>query len=765
MRNVIGLAVAAALLLGSPSAGQAQQRPTGVAAPQQLPLPESPGGEPAAAGAPATTGSIDLGFRGTTTTGDAARYERYRDLRTGSWSRLTFDKSNESYLFGARAQNIGYRDQMFSTDYKGGKGWLTGSFVSTPQNYSYLSTTPWLEQSPGHLTLDIAERSLVQAGTVVGIPQNAAQLNTPSIYRAIAAPFDLQHLRQTGAFSGAYEFTRDTTLTGGFASAARSGHQPWGASFAFNVANEVPLAIDSRTNDANAALEWTKTRGMFRVGWNGSWYNNHVNELVWDNAFRATSANPFDASGYSNGNGSSIGRMSVPPDNLLNSVNAMMMYKIQPRTVVNGTVAFTRMSQNDPLIPWTANPVLQTPAIYAAFPGLASLPRATAQAKVDGINAILNFSTRPNQFWGITGRYRYNNHDNKTPIFNGEEYVRFDAVPEETGGETEPFDIVENMGDLNVHFNVLPYSTLRVGYGFDSFDRTGRAFSNMTDHTARVSVDTVGNQWVTIRALYEFTNRKGSGFSEDAIEEGGSQPGLRFYDEADRDRHRGTLMFVVNPVDTMDLTFSLAAGNDKYHGPGHEFGLLDNDNKAYNAGINIYPTAAVSFGANYGRDHYVSNQKSRNANPPPDPQFTDPTRDWMLKNAENVNNFDLYLDLPKMAKKTNVRVAYDFSDSDNAFNFSGPRILSLAAANTFLPLPNVTNSWHRIGADVQYFFVPKVGVGVDYWYERFNTVDFNTINLPGSQTPRIDWLGEISTGYGNRPYTGNTAFVRLLYLF
>ena len=31
--------------------------------------------------------------------------------------------------------------------------------------------------------------------------------------------------------------------------------------------------------------------------------------------------------------------------------------------------------------------------------------------------------------------------------------------------------------------------------------------------------------------------------------------------------------------------------------------------------------------------------------------------------------------------------------------------------------------------------------------------------------PRIDYLGLISTGYGNRPYKGNTAFVRLLYLF
>ena len=765
MRNVIRLAVATALLLGSPFAGQAQQRPTGVAAPEQLPDARPPAGEGAQQAVPATTGSIDLGFRGTTTTGDAARYERYRDLRSGSWSRLTFDKGNQSYLFGARAQNIGYRDQMFSADYRGGRSWLTGSFVSTPQNYSYVSNTPWVEQSPGHLSLDVAARQLVQAGSVVGVPQNAAQLNTPSIYRSIAAPFALQHLRQTGAASGVYEFTRDTSFTGGFSSTARNGHQPWGASFAFNVANEVPLAIDSRTNDATAGLEWTRPRGMFRLGWYGSFYDDHINELVWDNAFRATSANPYDASGYSNGNGSSIGRMAVPPDNLLNSVNAMMMYKIQPRTVVNGMVAFTRMSQNDPLIPWTINPVLQTPAIHAAFPNLATLPRATAQARVDGLNAILNFSTRPNQFWGITGRYRYNNHDNKTPPFNGTEYVRLDAVPEETGGFSEPFDIIENLGDLNVHFNVLPYSTLRVGYGFDSFDRTGRAFSNMTDHTGRVSLDTVGSQWVTIRALYEYTDREGSGFSEDAIEEGGSQPGLRFYDEANRIRHRGTLMFIVNPVDTMDLTFSLASGTDTYGGPGHEFGLLDNDNRAYNAGINLYPSDAVSVGANYGREHFASTQKSRNANPLPDPQFTDPSRDWLLDNVENVNNVNLFADFPKLARKTTARVTYDYSDSDNAFNFSGPRILSLAAAGQFLPLPNYTNSWHRLGTDVQYFFVPRVGVGVDYWFERMNVRDFNTLNLPGTDTPRTDYLGEISTGYGSRPYTGNTAFVRLIYLF
>ena len=138
----------------------------------------------------------------------------------------------------------------------------------------------------------------------------------------------------------------------------------------------------------------------------------------------------------------------------------------------------------------------------------------------------------------------------------------------------------------------------------------------------------------------------------------------------------------------------------------------------------------------------------------------------MLKNTENVNNFNLYADLPKLARKTTARVTYDLSNSDNAFAHSGPRILSLAAAGQFIPLPNVTNSWHRLAGDVQYFFVPRIGVGVDYWYERFNVRDFNTIDIPGQPgTPRIDYLGEISTGYGNRPYRGHTAFVRLLYVY
>ena len=52
---------------------------------------------------------------------------------------------------------------------------------------------------------------------------------------------------------------------------------------------------------------------------------------------------------------------------------------------------------------------------------------------------------------------------------------------------------------------------------------------------------------------------------------------------------------------------------------------MDNSNTTYTVGVNVTPSTLVGFGANYGRDRYAANQRSRNANPPPDLQFNDPT--------------------------------------------------------------------------------------------------------------------------------------------
>ena len=59
-----------------------------------------------------------------------------------------------------------------------------------------------------------------------------------------------------------------------------------------------------------------------------------------------------------------------------------------------------------------------------------------------------------------------------------------------------------------------------------------------------------------------------------------------------------------------------------------------------------------------------------------------------------------------------------------------------------------------------------------YWFEKFEVTDYATIDTNGSAAltgatgqPRIDYLSTLLLGYGNRPYKGNTGFLRLIYRF
>ena len=98
--------------------------------------------------------------------------------------------------------------------------------------------------------------------------------------------------------------------------------------------------------------------------------------------------------------------------------------------------------------------------------------------------------------------------------------------------------------------------------------------------------------------------------------------------------------------------------------------------------------------------------------------------------------------------------------------FTIPLPCAAGLTSCFEPLPPITNTWHRVMVDLNYMFAAKFGIGAGLWYEKFDVSDYATVDAPSQPgTPRLDYLGEIGTGYGNRPYRGTTAFLRLLYLF
>ena len=301
MRDRMTIAIAG-FLLASGGVAMAQQ-------PQQpaAPVPSS-----------GWVGSIDFGGRLNGVDGDHARYERYRDLRDGASTRMSLSKETDEYVFSANLESIGYRDQRYRATYDhSGKVKLTFLWDSIPFNYSYASSTPWVEESPGVFTLDRAARLLVQnrAPGVIGLAASASQLDTPSIYRGLASPFDIQARRDSAGVAGTFMATKDLAINVAFTSTGKSGHEPKGASFGFSVAGQLPVPLDNRTNDISAAAEWLNKQAMFRVAWDGSWFKNSIHEILFDNPVRADDTTPIDTSGYSNGRGAARNRMAAPPSN------------------------------------------------------------------------------------------------------------------------------------------------------------------------------------------------------------------------------------------------------------------------------------------------------------------------------------------------------------------------------------------------------------------------------------------------------------------
>jgi hypothetical protein len=772
----------------------------------------TPPASAASADATSWLGTIDFGFRGGSTTGDRARYERYRDLRDGANVNLALKKEAPAYQFDVKGTNIGYLDQNLGANFANKRVKINGFFDQIPMNYGLdgLTKTPWTEASPGIWTLPDAAQAAVENKTAVGVlcapglaagatctPATASlALSQVSIYRGLAQGFDIKARRDTMGAGLIFAAAKDVDFNLSFKTTGKTGYKPFGMSFAFNNANELPLHLDDRTNELGVGLQWGSDEGMIRVAYDRSMYNQNIGSVTWDNPIRLTNWNdggaivgaegPWDPSAYSNGNGPATGRIAMPPSNSLDMFSVTTLAKLPSHSTLSASAAFTTSQQDDALIPWTINPVIANAATYVVYPGLAQLPRSTAQAKMEGINATVNFTTRPSPWVGLTARYRYNDRKDRMPEFDGRNTVRFDGVPEPGPYFTEHHNATWSTANVDATFTPVRYTALKIGMGQDVYEHSPRAYDTLTDTSVRASIDTVGNQYVQLRALFERTRRVGSGFKEEAVTAPGGQENHRDFEDAERTRDRGTLLLTLTPVSMLDVTVSYANGKDVYDGAEQELGLMDNKNTSVNVGVNVTPSDKVTFGANYGQDKFNAFQRSRTANPFSGvagayESWTDPNRNWEMTNDEKVNNFDLYFDLIKALPNTDIRVAYNYSDSDNAFALGGPRIFAMqnnriltpgdtapcpaGFSSCFEPLPNVTNKWQRMSADLRHYFTKRLGLGVEYWYEKLEVTDYATINLPGTDTPRIDYLGSLTTGYGTRPYTGNTGFVRLLYRF
>jgi MtrB/PioB family decaheme-associated outer membrane protein len=659
--------------------------------------------------------------------GDPARFQRYQDLRDGvrfTDARYANEDPGGNWLLRAAADNVGWRDQRYVASYKRpGRFHLAGKWDEIPQFYSVDTRTPYTTAGTA-LVLDDAIQRQIQ--------NDQAML---SAYVPAASQFDLQERRDIGTISALATPTPQLDVNAAFTTTRHVGELPWGASFGFSNDVEVALPYDSRTNDFTVGAEWTNNRNMLRIAYNGSWFDNLDETLVWDS--------PLDLDDSTSAPGR--GRMTLWPSNSAQTVSAAGYTKLARRTQVTGFVSYGVWNNDEPLQPFTINETL---------PQLA-LPRTTTQGSAHVFSTNVNLVSRPLPGWHFSGRLRRYDYDNQTGHVAIPEFINYDtSVKVSSTGGPEPYAHNRTTIDADAIWTGLTPLAFTAGYTYNGGGYDFRIFDGTSENALRLAVDALSSQWITFRAEYELARRSGSGLNEDLLVEIGEQPDLRHYDIANRTRNRFTGQIDVVPNDVWTFSASAGIGNDDYDDSG--FGLQESTFRFFSLAADVRQPNGFGGGASYNFERYLGLQRSRSASPG---QETDPMRDWTADSTERVNYFSIYATPPRIGRNTEARISYDFSYAEGEYLYTivpgGP----LPAPSQ---LPNVYNKLQQLHVDVRHRLSNRLAATLSYLYEPFRVYDFA---FDESVIDGIVQPSSMVLGYVYRPYTAHAAVIGLRYFW
>jgi MtrB/PioB family decaheme-associated outer membrane protein len=690
---------------------------------------------PSSAVAPSVTpkfGTIDFGYRGSSFTGDDARYNRLRDLRDGGYiDRFRYNRETEKMAFHAEADRVGYKDQRYTVNYQD-IGRLKASFDwnSIPL-FQVQANELFTPGGSGVLKVPDAVRQGIQNGTLTQL----------QAIQQFATPLDIKGRRDVANFNMVYSASRDVDLKVNIRNTERNGSNLFAMGFGSSPGNEVVLdlgvPVNDRTTDMKTQVEWANGSGLLSVGYDASWYNQHNPTFTWDNPLRFTDSATA---------GPAFGRTSLWPTNNANSMNISGSVKLPHRSRATATISYGTWNQNQSLLPNTTNTTLVSNP----------LERATAESKANVTSMLYGFSSRPVENLFLSAKYRFYDYSNKTPAF-----TNIATVADFSAGvleESEPASMKRQTFDLDASVSPHKYLGFSAGYTRENGDRTFRVYSKTMEDVYRASIDSTANQYVTARVKYEYSKRTGDQNLE-ALP-ASEQAGMRQYDIAPRNRNRTTAILTITPVSVFDVNATLFTGRDKY--PESYFGLRDNKNNGYSVGFDFIPTSKVNAGINFGRETFSAFQWSRTANPlsVTDVTFNDARRDWNLDTSDKVNTVSANVDFIKAIRKTDIRLSYDLSDGATNYTYG-------AVAGSTIPamVQYTTQPRNRIAiakVDGQYFIRPNVALGAAYWFEQYKVQDFAFD--PTLLAPQALPFG-LYSGYVYQPYKAHTGFIRMTYLW
>jgi MtrB/PioB family decaheme-associated outer membrane protein len=725
-----------------------------------------------------------------------SQFNEYQDVRNGFYVRR-FDVRFSNVLhskdyLSLQSQSTLYRDQSYLVTFgEYGKFKLQFRYDEIPHIYSDTTRTLFTQTSRGIYSYPSLIRQTLQAPVPAGTSLQSI-INTLVVPQsAFVTP---QILRKSGTISGNYNLTPNWTAYGRFFRENQNGTRPIGlimnsspsASATSGFGVELPEPIDYWTNLFLAGIEYGRRSLVVQGGYTGSYFDNNIHALAWDNPFRLTAeqiTNPLS------------GRMALYPDNHANYLNFAAGTDLTKYLHVTASISPGWLRQDQAFLPYTTNTAINTCGTGTqACNSLAALPEANLGGDVQtlAMNYTLSTATWKNLAAKVNYRYYdWSDNTNSTFLFTP---VQGDASAPAAADSHTPFGFTTKDLEVTGFWYFAKRSSLKAGYDGKWMDRSNRDVAHSLDNSFFISGDWSPIRSLLVRISYRHSDRKPDVYQDDTVTDAAGndvtcsdtttvfftadQRCLRRFDESARLQNRGDALVQYSPFDkltisgfggTLQNNYSQAGGTNSptplnfltgAAATTHNYflyGLQKDISYNYGFDLDYALTSNLTFYAEYSREHYYQRMITRYRTPTTGVQTIltctgcdTPNNDWESVARDPVDVYSFGADL-YFSKKIYFTAYYTLSAGKGNVNSrflgnptitTGANAFLLTGTNAATPYPETVDRSHEIGVIFKYKLTDRLTPKVEYRYQQWDNRDYQTTVM----TPYMGCVSPIPNG-------------------
>ena len=679
---------------------------------------------------------------------------------------------------------------------------LNADYDELRRNYSDDYRTLWNGAGSSTLTLPGAYPSAASRTGSSGLSNwnniQAPNLNATTsgggpgfVIPALMQDYQVSTTRKRTGAAGELILAREWTLSVNARNEKKEGVKLTGAAMGGFKGSLLPEPIDSDTNIVDAAVRYAGKQAHFSVGYNASFYRNHIDG--W------TAEYPFSTGAGGVLNNQIV--MNGAPGNQMHQIVADGGYNFSPATKLVLSASRSRMTQNEAFR-------------FQQGPGWNVNDGATSSnSKEIQTNFLARLSSRPVTGVDLTAAFKVDNRDNRSPV-GLYKVAQYDGVALPTTSTTfrnTPLNRKQEQLNLDARYSYRRGQSVSAGFEHTRIERTADASINplsqeinnpfasgkARENTLKLAYRQNITETIAGMVSYARSQRRAVDYQEPEPNPPGSSanvgafqevPGFRqfFLNDRNRDKLRGSMDFQL--TDALSLQAGIDYLNDRYPS---RFGLKSAGGHVLNLDGAYAASEVLSFSAFVSAENMKSRQDqfqlpvARITTPPPviahnpdgscasyastpglpSDYLTDPCRNWSESQADRV------LTLGAGAKSSQwlggrLTLSGDlvYSRARTALGFSGGTYYSNGVgSNVYIPaqdMPAITSTMTDLRLAARYAFDKNSALKVGWLHRRLRSSD-SQYDLFGITSVQAF----IGSGMASPRYNVNAVSVSYLYTF